>query len=125
MKEKTYVADIERSMYDFKNDEKDVYRIQSGLTAEIVNKISTEKKDPEWMAKFRLQALDIYNEMQMPNWGPSIEGLDMENIVTYVRPNTQMSAKWEDVPQDIKDTFERLGIPQAERKHELNGGMKL
>ena len=116
MKEKTYVADIERSMYDFKNDEKDVYRIQSGLDPEIVKKISTEKKDPQWMADFRLKALETYNSMQMPNWGPSIEGLDMENIVTYVRPNTKMSAKWEDVPQDIKDTFDRLGIPQAERK---------
>ena len=116
MKEKTYVADIERSMYDFKNEEKDVYRIHSGLTPEIVEKISTEKKDPEWMRQFRLQSLAVYNDSQMPDWGPSIEGLDMENIVTYVRPNTQMSAKWEDVPEDIKTTFERLGIPQAERK---------
>ena len=58
----------------------------------------------------------IYNEMKVPDWGPSIEGLDMNNIVTYVRPNTHMSAKWSDVPEDIKDTFEKLGIPQAERK---------
>ena len=54
--------------------------------------------------------------MPVPDWGPSIEGLDMSHIVTYVRPNTKMTAKWSDVPQDIKDTFERLGIPQAERK---------
>ena len=116
MKEKTYVADIERSIYDFKNDEKDVYRIQSGLTPDIVEKISQEKKDPQWMEQFRLRSLEIYNELKMPNWGPSIEGLDMENIVTYVRPNAKMSGTWEEVPQDIKDTFERLGIPQAERK---------
>ena len=116
MKEKTYVADIERSIYDFKNEEKDVYRIQSGLTSDIVEKISKEKNDPEWMRELRLHSLEVYNSMKMPNWGPSIEGLDMENIVTYVRPNTHMSAKWEDVPEDIKTTFERLGIPQAERK---------
>lgn len=68
------------------------------------------------MQNFRLQALQIYNEMPVPDWGPSIEGLDMANIVTYVRPNTNMKAKWSDVPEDIKNTFERLGIPQAERK---------
>ena len=68
------------------------------------------------MELFRLRSLQMYNSMNMPNWGPPIDGLDMDNIVTYVRPNTKMSAKWSDVPQDIKDTFERLGIPQAERK---------
>ena len=68
------------------------------------------------MELFRLQSLQIYNEMQVPDWGPSIEGLNMDQIVTYVRPNTKMTAKWSDVPQDIKDTFEKLGIPQAERK---------
>lgn len=68
------------------------------------------------MANFRLQSLQIYNEMEVPDWGPSIEGLNMEDIVTYVKPNTHMSAKWSEVPEDIKDTFEKLGIPQAERK---------
>ena len=116
MKEKTQVADIDRSPYDFRNEEADAYKVHAGLTPEIVEKISKEKHDPEWMTLFRLQSLQIYNEMQVPNWGPAIDGLDMDNIVTYVRPNTKMSAKWSDVPQDIKDTFERLGIPQAERK---------
>ena len=68
------------------------------------------------MQNFRLESLQIYNEMKVPDWGPSIEGLNMDDIVTYVRPNTKMSAKWSDVPEDIKDTFEKLGIPQAERK---------
>lgn len=116
MKEKTYVEDIDRSMYDFRNDEKDAYRVDEGLTPAIVEKISKEKHDPVWMENFRLQSLQIYNEMEVPDWGPSIEGLDMNNIVTYVRPNTHMTAKWSDVPEDIKDTFEKLGIPQAERK---------
>lgn len=116
MKEKTQVADIDRSPYDFRNGEADAYKVRAGLTPEIVEKISKEKHDPEWMTLFRLQSLQIYHEMQVPDWGPAIDGLDMDNIVTYVRPNTKMSAKWSDVPQDIKDTFERLGIPQAERK---------
>ena len=103
-------------MYDFRKEEKDAYKVAEGLTPAIVEQISREKHDPVWMQNFRLQSLQIYNEMQMPDWGPSIEGLNMDDIVTYVRPNTHMSAKWSDVPEDIKDTFEKLGIPQAERK---------
>ena len=116
MIEKTNVNDVDRSMYDFRNEEKDVYRVKEGLTPAIVEKISSEKHDPVWMQNFRLESLQIYNEMKVPDWGPSIEGLNMDDIVTYVRPNTKMSAKWSDVPEDIKDTFEKLGIPQAERK---------
>ena len=116
MKEKTYVEDINRSMYDFRNEDKDNFKIAAGLTPELVSQISKEKNDPAWMQNFRLQALQIYNQMEVPPWGPSIEGLDINNIVTYVRPNTHMKTKWSEVPEDIKDTFEKLGIPQAERK---------
>ena len=116
MKEKTYIEDIDRNKYDFRYDEKDAYKVKEGLTPEIVEKISREKNDPAWMELFRLQSLQIYNEMEVPDWGPSIDGLNMDQIVTYIRPNTKMTAKWSDVPQDIKDTFEKLGIPQAERK---------
>ena len=116
MKEKTQVEDIDRSIYDIKDKENDAYRMESGLTPEIIEKLSKEKGDPEWMREFRLKSLETYNEMPLPNWGPSIEGLDMDHIATYVRPKTDMKNDWKDVPQDIKDTFERLGIPQAERK---------
>lgn len=116
MKEKSHVEDIDRSIYDIKDVENDAYRINEGLTADIVRKISEEKNDPAWMTEFRLKALDIYNELQVPDWGPSIEGFDMDHIATYVRPNTKMQGDWKDVPEDIKETFERLGIPQAERK---------
>ena len=116
MKEKSHVEDIDRSIYDFRDEEKDAYRINAGLTPEIVEKLSKEKHDPAWMELFRLQSLQIYNQMPVPDWGPSIEGLNMNQIVTYVRPNTKMQAKWSDVPEDIKNTFERLGIPEAERK---------
>ncbi len=115
-KEKTYVEDIDRSLYDFRNKEgKDTYKLKAGLTREIVEQISDEKNDPEWMRQFRLRSLDIYNKTPMVDWGPAIDGLDMDNIVTYVRDNKKMSANWADVPADIKDTFEKLGIPQAER----------
>lgn len=114
--EKTQVDDIDRSVYDVIDEEKDAYRIEEGLTKEIIDKLSKEKNDPEWMHEFRLKSLEAYNEMKIPDWGPSIEGLDIDHIVTYVRPNTNMKNDWEDVPQDIKETFDRLGIPQAERK---------
>ena len=115
-KEKTYVEDVDRSVYDIRDEEHDAYRMESGLTPEIVEKLSQEKNDPAWMQQFRLESLQIYNEMKLPNWGPSIEGLDMDHIATYVRPHSKMQASWKDVPEDIKDTFEKLGIPQAERK---------
>ena len=116
MKEKSQVADIDRSIYDIRDEENDAYRMQSGLTPEIIEKLSKEKNDPVWMQQFRLQSLQIYNETPVPDWGPSLEGLDIDNIATYVRPNTKMQNNWENVPKDIKDTFDRLGIPQAERK---------
>ena len=117
MKEKTYVEDVDRSMYDFRNEDKDAYKVKEGLNPAIVEQISNEKHDPEWMKEFRMKSLEIFNNSTMPDeWGPSIEGLDMDNIVTYVRPNTHMAAKWSEVPEEIKDTFEKLGIPKAERE---------
>ena len=103
MEEKTQINDIDRSIYDIKDEEKDAYRIQAGLTPEIVEKISKEKHDPAWMELFRLQSLQIYNEMKVPDWGPSIEGLDIDHIATYVRPNTKMQNDWKNVPQDHPD----------------------
>ena len=116
--EKTLVGDINHSFYDFRyeENENDYYRIENGLTADIVKKLSKEKGDPEWMREFRLKSLEIYNQLRVPEWGPSIDGLNIENIATYVRPNVKMQGDWDSVPQDIKDTFEKLGIPEAERK---------
>lgn len=115
MKEKTIVSDIDRNIYNIKDEEKDNYRIEEGLTPEIVEHLSREKHDPEWMKEFRLKSLDIFKNTEMPDWGPSIEGLNVDEIVTYVRPNTDMKADWNEVPEDIKNTFDRLGIPQAEK----------
>ncbi len=117
MKEKTLVDDIKRSIYDIKDEENDSYRITSGLTEDIVLEISEKKNDPGWMKELRLKGLKLYNEIAVPNWGPSIDGLNIDNIVTYVKPNTHMNDTWEDVPDDIKNTFERLGIPKAEHEY--------
>ena len=115
MKEKTFVDDVNRSIYDFRYEEKDSYRVSGGLTPEIIEQISKEKHDPDWMREFRLKSLKLYNEIAIPDWGPDITDLNMDEIVTYVRANTDMKGKWEEVPEDIKETFEKLGIPQAEK----------
>ena len=111
------VQDVDRSLYDFKDDESTgFYRMQEGLTADIVEKISEEKNDPDWMRQFRLRCLDLYNEMRVPDWGPSIDGLNMDRISSYVRSRADMKGDWNEVPDEIKNTFEKLGIPQAERE---------
>ena len=117
-KDRAIVEDIDRSLYDFRYEEKEgeFYKIKEGLTEDIVLEISEKKNDPEWMRDFRLKSLEVYNKSEMPNWGPDISGLNVDNIVTYVKPNTEMSQTWEEVPEDIKNTFEKLGIPEAERK---------
>ncbi len=116
--EKTSVADIDRSLYDFRYEESDAdfYKVRNGIDESIVLRISEEKKDPDWMRDFRLKCLKIFNETKEPDWGPDIRDLDIQKIVTYVKPKTQMAAKWADVPEDIKNTFEKLGIPEAERE---------
>ena len=116
MKEKTQVEAIDRSVYDIRDAETGNWKVDAGLTEEIIEQISDEKNDPDWMRAFRLHCLSVYRSLRVPDWGPSIEGLDMDHIVTYVRRGKRMSNTWEEVPQDIKDTFERLGIPEAERK---------
>ena len=108
----------EPSIYDFRDEERDedFYKVDAGLTEDIIREISKEKHDPEWMLEFRLNALKVYKELEIPNWGPPIDGLDMSNIVTYVKPKTKMVGSWDEVPDDIKNAFEKLGIPQAERE---------
>ena len=111
------IQDVDRSLYDFKDDESEgFYRMEEGLTAQIVEQISEEKHDPAWMREWRLKCLDIYHKTPVPDWGPSIEGLDMDRISSYVRHQSDMKGSWDEVPDEIKNTFEKLGIPQAERE---------
>lgn len=114
-KKKTFIEDIERTLYDIKNEDKPIYQTQQGLTADIIRDISQQKHDPAWMLEFRLKSLDVYNQLALPSWGPDLSELHMDEIVTYVRPDAKMTGNWQEVPKDIKDTFDRLGIPEAEK----------
>ncbi|TJX67970.1 Fe-S cluster assembly protein SufB [Soehngenia saccharolytica] len=115
-KKKTKVKDIDRRIYDIKNELNYSFKTDSGLTRDIILDISREKNEPEWMRDFRLKSLEIYSQKPFPKWGADLSDLDMDNIVTYIKPNTQMKNDWNDVPEDIKNTFELLGLPQAERE---------
>lgn len=115
-RKKTYIEDIDRGIYDVKNEFTYKYKSSHGLSEEVILEISKEKNEPQWMTDFRLKSLAIYNKMPLPSWGADLTDLDMDNIVAYIRPNTEMKHSWDDVPDDIKDTFERLGLPQAERE---------
>lgn len=114
-KQKTKVEDIARELYDLKNEDVARYKTEKGLTEEIVREISRQKEEPTWMLEHRLKSLALYHKIGMPKWGPSLEELDMNQIVTYVRPTTDLKDSWDEVPEDIKETFDRLGIPKAEK----------
>ena len=120
-KKKTYVEDIERTLYDIKDADHSVYKTQSGLTEEIIRDISKRKHDPQWMLDFRLKSLAVYNSLALPTWGPDISELNMDDIVTYVQPDAKRTGNWQEVPTDIKNPFDRLGIPEAEQKQSLAG----
>lgn len=113
---KMEIDEMDRGIYDVKNRDSFSFKTQKGLTKEIVEIISKEKNEPIWMKEFRLKSLEIYNDLPMPTWGPSLNELDMDNIVTYVRPKSKLNGSWDEVPEDIKKTFDLLGIPEAEKK---------
>ena len=115
--QRTHVDDVDRSLYDVADAEEGFDRLDAGLSPAIVEEISRRKGEPEWMLEFRLSALEAYERIPAPTWGPSLDGLDMDRIVTYVRPNTDQRSTWDEVPDGIKGTFERLGIPEAERSY--------
>ena len=109
--------EIDRSRYDDYNKDESVLKTSVGLSEDVVRTISAEKKEPIWMLEKRLEAFKAYNEINLPNWGPDLSGLDLEKIHYYMKPDAKKNAnRWEDVPEDIKNTFEKLGIPEAERK---------
>ncbi len=115
-RKKSRVDDINRSIYDIKDEVEFSYKVKTGLTEDTIRDISKKKEEPEWMLKKRLEALAIFNKLDIPPWMPDISELDMDHIDTYIRPKTDMKARWEDLPQNIRDTFDRLGIPEAEKK---------
>lgn len=114
-KKKTQIDELDRGIYDVKNEDVFSFKAEKGLTEDTVRVISEEKNEPKWMLDLRLKALDTYNKLNLPSWGPSLDELDMNNIVTYVRPKSDLKGTWDEVPEDIKKTFDLLGIPEAEK----------
>jgi Fe-S cluster assembly protein SufB len=104
--------------YGFRDKEDYVFKSGRGLTEEIVTKISAMKNEPEWMLKFRLKALDVFLKKPMPTWGNCglLNSIDFDNIYYYIKPSEKQETSWDEVPEGIKNTFDRLGIPEAERK---------
>lgn len=113
---KTKVDEVDRNIYDFKNKDDYEFKMKKGLNKEIVEEISRQKNDPDWMRKIRLDALAMYDRLELPTWGPDLSELKMDDIATYVKPKSKLNSSWDDVPEDIKNTFDKLGIPDAEKK---------
>jgi len=109
---------LDEYKYGFVDEEQHVFRTEPGLSEEVVRQISKHKDEPEWMLEFRLKALEIYESKPMPKWGGDLSGLQdtLDEIYFYVRPQDRMEHSWDDVPEKIKETFQKLGIPEAEQK---------
>jgi FeS assembly protein SufB len=100
----------------FHDDIQPVFQTERGLTRRVVEEISHQKNEPKWMREFRLQAYEIFMSKPMPTWGPDLSQLNFDEIVYYIQPTDRKGRSWDEVPEDIKRTFERLGIPEWERK---------
>jgi Fe-S cluster assembly protein SufB len=102
--------------YGFHDAEQHVFKSRKGLDRNIVEEISKMKGEPQWMTDNRLKALEIFEKKQMPNWGGDLSHIDFQDIYYYVKPTSDEAKSWEDVPEDMKRTFDKLGIPEAEQK---------
>ncbi|MBE2268531.1 MAG: Fe-S cluster assembly protein SufB [Anaerolinea sp.] len=103
--------------YGFRDPEKYAFKSQRGLNADIVRQISQMKNEPAWMTEYRLKAYELFVAKPMPNWGADLSGIDFDNIFYFVRASEGQGKDWDEVPEDIKRTFDRLGIPEAEQKY--------
>jgi len=110
------VSVSEEYQYGFIDKDVSVVRFDKGINRRVVEEISTMKNEPGWMTDFRLRSLEIFRQKPMPNWGGDLGQLDFDDITYYVKPSERQGKTWEEVPEEIKNTFDRLGIPEAERK---------
>ena len=115
--ETDFLNDISDYQYGFSDPDTFVFKSRKGLDEEVVREISAMKGEPEWMLEFRLKALKHYQERPLPTWGADLNGLDLDEIYYYVKPTEEQSRTWSDVPETIKNTFDKLGIPEAEQKY--------
>lgn len=111
-----FLDQISDYRYGFSNPDTSVFRTRKGLDKEVVQQISHIKNEPQWMLDFRLKALEHYQRRPMPTWGADLTGLNLDEIYYYVKPTDIEGRNWDDVPETIKNTFDKLGIPEAERK---------
>ena len=110
------IQGVGENRWDFQTDSISVFKTRKGLDEEVIRQISAKKEEPEWMLEYRLKAYQHYKERPMPMWGADLTQLDLDEIYYYNKPVDQESLTWEDVPDNIKTTFDRLGIPEAEQK---------
>lgn len=103
--------------YGFHDEDVSVYKTQAGLSREVVETISDIKKEPQWMKELRLKAYDSFMEQKNPSWGPDLSGIQFDEYTYYIKPSEKQGKNWDEVPDTIKNTFDRLGIPQAEAKY--------
>src|SRR5690625_318068 len=103
--------------YGFRDKDVSVFRTERGLTRKVVEEISKMKEEPQWMLDYRLKALEHFYARPMPQWGGDLSGLDFDEIIYYVKPSEKQGRTWDEVPAEIKQTFDRLGIPEAEQKY--------
>lgn len=103
--------------YGFHDNVQPKYSTGRGLTEAVVRKISAEKHEPQWMLDYRLKAYQIYQQLPLPKFGPDLSQLDLDNMLYYQKMTDKKYRDWDDVPEDLKETFERLGVPEAERKY--------
>lgn len=115
-RKRTRLEEVERGIYDIRDEDHLSEQVAPGLTEDIVREISAGQREPGWMLDLRLKSLDTFRKLNMPVWGPSLHELDMDQIVTYVRPKAAKTDDWAELPEDIRATFDRLGIPKAERE---------
>ena len=111
------MPDIGDYKYGFHDKDVSVFRSKRGLTDDIVREISKMKNEPEWMLDYRLKALEIFYSKPMPQWGGDLSALNFDEITYYVKPSEATQKSWDEVPDEIKATFDKLGIPEAEQKY--------
>ncbi len=116
MEENKYDIPTNKQEYDFKDEDVSVFKTPKGLNEDIVREISRIKNEPEWMLEYRLKSLKCFLEKPMPTWGVDLSQMDFDEYTYYNRPSDNLTDKWEEVPETIKNTFDKLGIPEAEQK---------